>query len=284
MNQAAVDVVLPLPLATSYSYAVPDGSCQIGERVWVPFGNQSSMAWVVAEPTTEVALDFKLKPLEQLHDPMPIFSATQLELAHWISRYYLAALGEVLAMMSPGMLQKKSTQILLDDIAEVRLTAKGQQALLASHASAKQLQLLSMVQEHDDQCLTLASCRSQGFSRSTIAACQKREWLSFSDSNQSKEMKPQSYEQVQLRPEQQQAVEMVLQQLNGFSQFVLEGVTGSGKTEVYCPVIQQVLAQGKQALVLVPEIGLTPQTVARFVQRCGVKAVLMHSKLTEQQK
>jgi primosomal protein N' (replication factor Y) len=85
----------------------------------------------------------------------------------------------------------------------------------------------------------------------------------------------------QLNDEQQQAVAMVGAALGGYQPFLLDGVTGSGKTEVYLALIEQVLAQGKQALLLVPEIGLAPQTVRRLRQRLGVIVEVLHSGLSE---
>ena len=85
-----------------------------------------------------------------------------------------------------------------------------------------------------------------------------------------------------LNPEQAKALSAI--NINGFQVSLLEGVTGSGKTEVYLQLIEKVLAQGKQALVLVPEIGLTPQTLTRFQERFGAPVMALHSELTEVQK
>ncbi len=91
-------------------------------------------------------------------------------------------------------------------------------------------------------------------------------------------------EQIRLNSHQQQAIESIVNSLDKFQAFLLNGVTGSGKTEVYLEVIQAVLDRGKQALVLVPEIGLTPQMLARFRNRFSVPLVLFHSKLTDKQR
>jgi primosomal protein N' (replication factor Y) (superfamily II helicase) len=90
--------------------------------------------------------------------------------------------------------------------------------------------------------------------------------------------------QFRLNSHQQQAIETMINSLGKFQAFLLNGVTGSGKTEVYLEVIQAVLDRGKQALVLVPEIGLTPQMLARFQNRFSVPLVLFHSKLTDKQR
>lgn len=91
-------------------------------------------------------------------------------------------------------------------------------------------------------------------------------------------------EKIQLNTHQQQAIENIISSLDKFQAFLLNGVTGSGKTEVYLEVIQAVLDRGKQALVLVPEIGLTPQMLARFRKRFSVPLILFHSKLTNKQR
>ena len=87
-----------------------------------------------------------------------------------------------------------------------------------------------------------------------------------------------------LNAQQQQALKAISAELGQFRACLLEGVTGSGKTEVYLRLIEQVLAQGKQALVLVPEIGLTPQTVRRFQARFGVPVALLHSGLNDRER
>lgn len=91
-------------------------------------------------------------------------------------------------------------------------------------------------------------------------------------------------EQIRLNNHQQQAIKAIVNSLDKFQAFLLNGVTGSGKTEVYLEIIQSVLDRGKQALVLVPEIGLTPQMLARFRNRFSVSLVLFHSKLTDKQR
>jgi primosomal protein N' (replication factor Y) len=87
-----------------------------------------------------------------------------------------------------------------------------------------------------------------------------------------------------LLPEQQLAVNAIVAALGGYAQFLLRGVTGSGKTEVYLRAIEAAVAQGRQALVLVPEIALTPQLVARFATRFPVPLAVLHSALTDQER
>ena len=130
--------------------------------------------------------------------------------------------------------------------------------------------------DHKSYFSTFSSCQDLGFSGRTIKACLAKNWLS-------EEISLPNPEAVALNSEQEQAKNSILTATT-FQVFLLDGVTGSGKTEVYCAVINKIIASGKQALVLVPEIGLTKQTVERFVQRCGVQAVVIHSKITAQQK
>lgn len=281
-EQYAVQVAVAAPVQQLYTYTLPQGAVQVGMRVWVPLGPRAVMGWVVAEDVAHTNTGFALKKAESLQDPVVIFNGLQLQLAQWLQQYYLTPLGEVLAMMSPSVLLKKQTRLCAQDVAELRWDDTLDPNIVATQATPKQRDLLAMLRQAQHQCQTVSSCRAAGFSKATVQACVRKGWLERSEATRTAPL--QVTEPVALTEAQQHAVEGILAQADRFSQHVLEGVTGSGKTEVYCAAIQAILQQGKQALVLVPEIGLTPQTVARFVARCGVKAVLVHSKLSAQQK
>ncbi len=277
-----VHVAVMAPIEQAYTYAVPSNDVAPGTRVWVPLGPRSVMGWVVGKAAPSDSNTLRIKPATLLDDPMPVFDALQLQLARWMHQYYLHPLGEVLAMMSPAALARKQTTMALDALDEVQVTDLGRTPSACRRASPKQAKLLKWLQTEADACHTMTSCRLAGFSKPTLTACLQRQWLKRVA--QSSSIKPVPTVPVDLTPAQATATAQLVAALGQFSQHVLEGVTGSGKTEVYCAAIQAVLRRGEQALVLVPEIGLTPQTVSRFVARCGVKAVVYHSKLTDQEK
>lgn len=255
-----------LRLLTYYSkVAVP-----VGARVWVHVRTNKKLG-IVVEQVTDTANIKNIKPLT-LIDRVECLDRSMLDLAKWMSNYYYTPLAEVLALMLPseGFASAELNNLNANRILQV--SAAG----MSAKASSAQSKFLAWLKSRKDFLNTFASCQDAGFSAATINACDRRGWIT------SKTSQP-KISKVELRPEQQSAVDTILN-TQGFLVSVLDGVTGSGKTEVYCEVITKIIATGKQALVLVPEIGLTQQTVARFVARCGVPAIVMHSKISAQQK
>ena len=137
-----------------------------------------------------------------------------------------------------------------------------------------------MLRQAQHQCQTVSSCRAAGFSKATVQACVRKGWLERTEATRTAPL--QVTEPVALTEAQQHAVEGILAQADRFSQHVLEGWQAVAKPKSIVRPFKPFYSKAK-GLGLVPEIGLTPQTVARFVARCGVKAVLVHSKLSAQQ-
>lgn len=248
-----------------------NSSVIIGERVWVYVKNQKKLGMVVAILSKEPAIK-NLKPVTSI-DGVPCLPITHIKLAEWMSAYYMSPISEVLGIMLPNEGFAKANLNDKTACQTITVTDLGKTTTNASHA---QKALIEWLIAKQNLLITWGSCQDAGFKSSTIKACIERKWLAISKNKQ--QLQP-----VDLRAEQQVAVNQI-QKNSGFAVFVLAGVTGSGKTEVYCKVISDVIASGKQALVLVPEIGLTQQTVSRFVARCGVPALVIHSKITAQQK
>ncbi|MDI9238346.1 primosomal protein N' [Lysobacter sp. LF1] len=270
-------LALPLPLPRLFDYLPPPGddasAADVGVRVRVPFGSRELVGVVVEVGPAEGDAPELRHALARL-DPDPVLQGELLESLHWLARYTHAPLGEVLATALPAALRRgeplPDTHAWAWQLTEGGQTARerlrdGRPRRLADHLLAGPL---------DEDRLDLA------FEdwRSAARALAKR-GLAERVAVPAVAHAPMPQPGPQLNAEQQAAVEAVHASREGFAALLLDGVTGSGKTEVYLHAIADCLARGRQALVLVPEIGLTPQTLARFRARLGVPVHVLHSAL-----
>lgn len=282
MRPTIARVALPVPLDKSFDYLIADGVCPVvGGRVSVPFGRQTLVGIVIALVSES---DFPLHQLKSLHavlDTQPLWPETLYGLLQWCSQYYHYPLGETLANAMPSALRKgKAAQFAVTK--EWRLTEQGRNQLLQGFGRAiKQAKVMQLLQAGPVSHQTMLD---EAVSSSTLNTLLDKEWIEVLE--QARQIVPwpsdveARVDKPKLNPEQAIAIATVNSQ-PGFGCYLLQGVTGSGKTEVYLNLIKPVLEQGKQALVLVPEIGLTPQTIQRFRQRFTVPVVVIHSGLND---
>ncbi|WP_266172125.1 primosomal protein N' [Dyella subtropica] len=274
---AVLRVALPVPLPTLFDYLPPAvGEAQAGSRVLVPFGRGKAVG-VVVEAGVESALGgARLKRVIRLLDDSPLLDAELMKTLAWAADYWLGAPGEAYANALPLALREDKP--LPDTREEVwALTVAGRSALDAGSRKGGSRRLLEALapmplsagelHEH------LPDWREAARRLSSAGLIERIERLPDAPAPSS--------EPPTLSPEQQHAVASVHAELGRFQPFLLDGVTGSGKTEVYLALIESVLAQGRQALLLVPEIGLAPQTVRRLRERLGVAVEVLHSNLSE---
>ncbi|HET7922869.1 MAG TPA: primosomal protein N' [Gammaproteobacteria bacterium] len=281
-------VAVPSPLYRHFDYLPPSGTdpaaLTAGVRVRVPFGGRRVVGVLLDTPThTEVAAS-KLKRAQGILDDAPLIPADTLALAHWAADYYRHPLGEVMQVLLPTALRQGRA-------AEARgtevwgLTHAGRDATAASLRRApRQAALLAYLQQQTGACeATRLDALDAGW-RAPMHALLKRGWVEkrqrVSGTDFDLNM---SDAAVTLNPEQRAAVRAISEHTDGFRAWLLNGVTSSGKTEVYLETIAATLRAGRQALVLVPEIGLTPQLLARFRARFGAVAAF-HSGLSDSER
>lgn len=276
-----VRVVLPVPLRREFDYLCPLPLPEPGCRVWVPFGNRKLVALVVGHPSDPDIDTAKIKPVECRIDAAPVLGPAELRLLNWAARYYLHPPGEVYFQALPTLLRKGEAAAyrrleywhrLASDRAPPAQAIRQRQALeLLANGPMTQGELAAR---------GIAGTVLANLAKNALA--EKREHLPEPRDWRSPPPGPQE-ERPRLTTEQALAVSLV-QQASGFSPFLLEGITGSGKTEVYLQAMEPVLASGRQVLVMVPEIGLTPQTIARFQRRFGLPICTLHSALSERER
>lgn len=283
-----IRVALAVPLMRCFDYLLPDGmAAEVGVRVFVPFGTQTRVGVVVDFPEQGDLPTEKLKPIIDVLDERAVFGAPLWKLLHWAANYYQAPLGEVLFSALPVKLRNGESAVEKSKILW-KLTALGEKAL-ANGALNKAKKQLAAVSALAVSPMEKGNNEFSGAIWSALKAKQLIEEIEQPVQSVSWQARLQGQEIVKaenrLTLNKQQA--LVLSQLlfqQGFGSFLLEGVTGSGKTEIYLQLIEETLKKGQQVLVLVPEIGLTPQTVQRFRSRFNVEIDVLHSNLNETQR
>lgn len=281
---ATVSVVFNRPLEP-YTYSVPDGlrgDVPVGALVEVPIRRQRDIGCVVAhDPPAKKHSHFKLRPLLRRVSPGYRIDAELLSLARWISSYYFCTLGEALSMMSmigfaDIQLREKAVYRLAENWADAVLTKRQRQAaaVLSEKPLAGPVPAAELARRAGCSAAIVKKLREAG------ALIEEETALPPPVGVPPPDIQP------ELLPEQREAHEAVSRCIDkdAFGVFLLYGVTGSGKTEVYLRLIEKVFAGGRSVLCLVPEISLTPQTVERFSRRFQEEIGVFHSQLTRREK
>ena len=275
---AVLRVALPVPLPTLFDYLPPTvGEARAGCRVLVPFGRGKQVGVVVAVEAETILGGNRLKQVIRLLDEAPLLDAELMQTLAWAADYWLGAPGEAYANALPLALREAKPPPALGD-EYWSLSSAGHSAHDAGSRRGGSKTLLTLLAAGSLSAQELTS-RLPGW-REAARRLAGAGLLEHSERPPLNDALPASLA-PQLNDEQQLAVNTVSVSLGQYQPFLLDGVTGSGKTEVYLALIEQVLAQGKQALLLVPEIGLAPQTVRRLRERLGVIVEVLHSNLSE---
>ena len=282
-------VALDTPLRRLFDYLPPASPGAHppapGARVRVPFGRRRLVGVIMASADTSDVAPARLKPILEVLDPRPVLDAGALELLGWAAHYYHHPIGEVLAGALPRALRLGASAAGSEE--RWVATAAGAQARAAGEPrrAARQRSLLEFLLAEGGAAAATLNERL-GSWREAARSLLARGWIART------ERAPEAQAQAPrvraagpaLLPEQSAAVEAVTASLGRFGAFVLHGITGSGKTEVYLRLIERVLARGERALVLVPEIGLTPQLLGRFRERFDAPMAVLHSALTDHER
>jgi len=289
-------IAVPVPLYGLFDYRLPEELAAMikpGCRVRVPFGRKHHVGMVIElSDQADFPLD-KVKFIDECLDPQPVMPAEMLELLKWAASYYQHPLGEVIFSALPkGIRQGDAAELKQETV--WRLSEVGAEATAdALKRSPKQAALLAYMQQAQNE-----QTRSERVSaaqlnadwenwRASVKALVEKGLLVQEQRSPLELVGDRGVAQaapIELNQQQAEAAQAVIDSLNRYQAFLLQGITGSGKTEVYLAVIEAVLAQGQQVLVLVPEISLTPQLTRRFTQRLDTEIVSLHSGLNDTQR
>lgn len=277
------EIAIPSPLKQTFTYS-SDKSIEPGSRVLVHFGRRETIGVVVGQ-TTEIKGEFKIKPIKRMIDEGPIYSPKLMALAKWMSEYYLHPIGEVLRTMLPASSAKIKKQ-------NIKLTAKGLaalnsgedegalKALFGKRKTLTRTTFLKKIKANDFDEKYLSRKGWTAVEKDTITSARKQQ----DGDNEQLELPPKP-PQHELTKEQGLAFERIITEglhAEGDKKpFVLHGVTGSGKTEVYIRLMYEILTQSNegQCLLLVPEISLTPQMTKIFETQFPGQVAVVHSAM-----
>ena len=284
--QYRIRVAVPVKLFQCFDYLLDESQyqrIQVGARVRIPFANRQMVGVVteclgVFKPEDS---EFQLRAIDKLLDDTAIIEPHVFKLLTWASQYYHFPIGEVFEAALPALLRQGKPLDLLtyawrtlpqesEPVFRQAVRQKEAYQILKLHPKGAAESILNMA---GVETAILKKLAEKGLAELY------QEHIDF---------RPQPVHLAQMpldaNADQQHAIQQVLKAKKHYQAFLLDGLTGSGKTEVYLQVMAEILKQGKQVLVLVPEIGLTPQTIHRFKARFQAHIVLLHSGLTETQR
>ncbi|MGH8135577.1 MAG: primosomal protein N' [Steroidobacteraceae bacterium] len=278
-----LQVVLDTPLRRKFDYlqAAAGATAVPGQRVRVPLGKRRAVGVIAAISDRSELPAARLKRALEIIDAEPLWDPVTFELLIWAADYYHHPLGEVLFAAIPIALREGGNA----ERSELawRMSERGLAALMKpARLGRRQQQLVELI---GDDCATMEAISKAGL-RDALKALAARGWL---ESLERPEPAPASgpghagpgRAGPVLTADQSAACTAIAAAMDRYGAWLLHGVTGSGKTEVYMRLIERALAAGRGALVLVPEIALTPQLVARFQERLAAPVVALHSSMPD---
>ncbi len=285
MSPPILRIAIPSPLRRLFDYLPPRQAAADfipGQRFLVPFGRGKQVGVLVEVAEKSELPAEKLKAATRQLDEVPLFDEALMKLLRWAAGYYHHPPGEVFSVALPVMLRQERDAA-VRGIEVWRLSNAGHAADEAQFKRApKQLALLQLLQEYSEGVEASRLDSEAENWRPIMKRLVEKGWVEI-------ELRPciatPEQEQAETPPPlngaQQQAVDALAEHTNEFATLLLEGVTGSGKTEVYLQAMQRVLNAGQQVLLLVPEIGLTPQLLRRLRRRFPVPIAVLHSGLSD---
>ncbi len=294
-KQRLVKVAVPCPLYKTFDYSLPPSlynkNIQQGMRVRVPFGRQKLIAIIIEEvQSTEVPAN-KLKSIIAVLDDHSLLNSDILKLLFWSAKYYVHPLGEVLHTALPVYLRNNddATPSLTQYWRIKRTQTMTQDDILKTLSKApKQLQLYQLLHNADigaDNGMdaeTLTSLTENW--RAPVKALLNKELIESFVKPALLTKQNKNIRNLKLNKEQKDVINNIESHSHQHAVHVINGITGSGKTEVYLALCKSKLADNKQVLILVPEIGLTPQLTQRFLEHLDTSIVVLHSAMNDRQR
>ncbi|WP_295874728.1 primosomal protein N' [uncultured Zhongshania sp.] len=275
-----VTIAVPCPLRRGFDYLWPDTlqlDPEIGMRVTIPFGPRRLVGVIIATDVSNDIPSHKMKAVLKVLDTRPTLPPDLVELGCWGAEYYHHPIGDCIQQMLPVTL-RKAEQAKEKPAQYWQCSDQIHTLPPLSTRAHKQRSLLAIVQQSGQ--LSRRQIKDLGYSNNILNPLIDGGYLSKADAPSANTGHLQA-EKPTLNREQEAAVGAITATLGRFERFLLDGVTGSGKTEVYLRAIESCLARGEQVLVLIPEIGLTPQTLQRFEQRFPANVSTLHSGLSD---
>lgn len=297
-----ITVAVPAPLFKSFDYLTPekaqhfsnidtqDNAPEIGMRALVPFAGRQLIGIIIDKkdtPPLSPDKKYKLKNTIKILDEKPCFPSALFKLITWAAHYYCHPLGECFHTALPSAYRKHAKSDNSENTLSVIKWFRTEMEFNHHKRTPKQAKILNLFQLqfngiwHDSfKLLGITTSQLKDLEKKGFLRHEKIDPLSASALN-NKNSPPIIFE---LNAEQQSALDKITKKTNSFNIHLLHGITGSGKTEVYIARVRETLLKKKQALILIPEINLTPQTLARFQSQLNTPIGLIHSGMSEKEK
>ena len=285
---AIIKVAVNAPLPQVFDYLPPedaDAAFGVGCRVRVPFGRRREVGVVVELADVSDVPRKKLRQADRKLDPSPLLSEADLRLARFVSDYYHHPLGECIAAGLPTLLRHGRPLDDRDVVIELSVAGKEVDTTDIEGRAPRQAEALRLLKQQGRLSDGRVAEQLDGWPR-VKSALRKKDWIIEQEviANPRPEQRAHTAaSELKLNGEQKSAVDAVLTQ-QGFHVSLLDGITGSGKTEVYLRAMEAIIGAERQVLILVPEIGLTPQFVGRLERRLGYTPAVLHSSLTDHER
>lgn len=279
-------VAIATPLRRLFDYLPDEVSnlklLQPGLRVSVPFGRRKDVPGVVMSISNKSDFSYsKLKKINYVIDQQPVFSIKHLNLLKWASDYYHYSIGEVVFSALPSSLRKNIC--ISKYIEQVWCLTERGAALEVNliKKAPKQSQILNYLQKRKSPVFESDINSIYPRSKPSLLSLKEKNLITISTENIEDSIIKINKSPFKLNKDQKSAIDEISKSINNASVFLLNGLTGSGKTEVYMRLMESTIRSGKQCLVLLPEIGLTPQQIQRFKNRFEVNIAIQHSGLSD---
>lgn len=270
-----------------FHYIIPDNlkpHIKIGMRTFVPFGfgNKLREGYIIGFCSETDIEENLLKKIHSLPDNYAIFNENSIELAKFMAKKYYCTLSICLQCIMPKIVNDKTLKYISLNKELENFEIEMEKIIKKNNLQSKVLIFLKNLNTP----ISIYEIKNLlNISSSTINSLEKKKLIKIANKEIKRDVfdisKYEKTEKLEKTQEQEIAINFIKEKINSNSKkpILLHGVTGSGKTEVYLQIIEYILSQGKQAIMLVPEISLTPQTVERFISRFGKKVSVTHSRL-----
>tara|TARA_E500000331_G_scaffold138353_2_gene135096 strand:+ start:28481 stop:30691 length:2211 start_codon:yes stop_codon:yes gene_type:complete len=279
-----IHIAVPLSVRRSFDYLSSHKFLlpEIGARVKVPFGKNELIGIVLDRFKKSDVPKEKLKNILLIIDDKPIIARELLETLIWCSNYYHHPIGEVIKHALPSHIRKGKPAEPIIDVAW-NITDLGKQSINKIRKNARnQIKAMNLFLMNDN--VTDELIKNNNLAKKTINNLYEKKFIDKKILTHKKKITKIEEILPKLTFDQKNVINKIKSEKRSFNAFLLKGVTSSGKTEVYLRLIEEEIKKNKQSLLLVPEIGLTPQLISRLTNRFGKVLSIMHSGLSEMER
>ncbi len=290
MEKAIAEVAVPRDIFKSFDYKIPveqQAQIAVGVRVRIPFRDEELTGFVIALKAKST-FQGKLSSIKRIIDESPVIDEAGFALARWMSGHYLCPIGVILPAMVPALLRRRSARTRNYVHLKISLDETLRWVERLERQAPQQADLLKALISKESEPLMKDLLAELSISDSPLKALEQRGIISITRRPVAHRVTSPFHEessQLVLSKEQERVLGQIASALGqGERIFLLHGVNASGKTEVYLQSVERALELGRQAIVTVPEISLTPQLIARFQARFGERLAVYHSQLTAAQR